>query len=198
MDFEIEPSRFIQILHDDDRHHWVTVTNIGSDNPEEVYVFDSVFSCSSTCIRTQVGSLLHTDKSQFTLKFVDVHKQDGWNDCGLFSIAYTVALSFDLQPGTCVFEQNLMRLHLIRCLESHKFTTFPVGSQRHHGLKIVRSEDIKVFCLCRMPIVPTQPKMICCSVCESWFHTEICLTDVPKSAALNCKEHWSCPNCIDK
>ena len=102
MGFEIESSRFIWILHHDDQHHRVTVTNIGSDNPEEVYVFDSMFSCGSTCIHTRVGSLLHTDKSQFTLKFVDVHKQDGWNDCGLFSIAYAVALIFDLQPAWCL------------------------------------------------------------------------------------------------
>ena len=84
MEFDIESTRFVQIIHDNDRNHWITLTNIGTGKPEEIFVFDSVFSCSSPCIRTQVGSLLHTSKSQFSLNFVDVHKQCGGNDWIIF------------------------------------------------------------------------------------------------------------------
>ena len=73
----------------------------------------------------QVACLLHTNK---TLNFVDVHKQTGCNDCGLFSIAYAVLLCLGESPDTLVFG------HPIRCVAiSHLvFTTmfFYVTNQR--------------------------------------------------------------------
>ena len=72
------------------------------------------------------GSLLHTYKSQFSLNFVDVHKQDSGNDCGLFSIAYAVALSLDLQPsGACVFKAECDAITFDQMSKiSQKFTSY--------------------------------------------------------------------------
>ena len=39
---------------------------------------------------------------------------------------------------------------------------------------------------------------LCCTICESWFRLEVCPTDVPNTAILNYKEHWSCPKCSDE
>ena len=50
-----------------------------SSEPEEVHVYDSLFSHSSPCLRAQVASLLHTSKHKFTLRFMDLHKQDGYS-----------------------------------------------------------------------------------------------------------------------
>ena len=55
-----------------------------------------------------MACLLHTSKPSFV--FVNVHKQVGHNDCGVFSVAYAVALCLD-QPGEFVFDQSLMRHH---------------------------------------------------------------------------------------
>ena len=68
---------FIQVLHDWDRNHWLTISNINSDHPEIVNVYDSMFSYSNLSLQAQVASLLHTDKPNFVLNFVDVHKQNG-------------------------------------------------------------------------------------------------------------------------
>ena len=46
MSFSVE-TFFIQILHDLDRNHWLTISNIGNDQPENIYVYDSMFSYSS-------------------------------------------------------------------------------------------------------------------------------------------------------
>ena len=68
----------------------MTISNINSDHPEIVNVYDSMFSYSSPSLRAQVASLLHTDKPNFVLNFVDVHKQNGHDDCGgIFSITYS-------------------------------------------------------------------------------------------------------------
>ena len=81
MGFSIVKRPFIQILHDSDRHHWLTISNLGSDEAEVVQVYDSMFSYSSPSLRAQVACLLHTSKPSFVLNFVDIHKQVGHNDC---------------------------------------------------------------------------------------------------------------------
>ena len=64
----------------------------------------------------QMACLLRTSKSEFTLNFVDVHKQTGSNDCGLFSIAYAVLLCLGENPGTLVFDYPKMCSHLSSCI----------------------------------------------------------------------------------
>ena len=194
MSFSIVKGSFIQILHDSDRHHWLTISNIGSDQAEVVQVYDSMFSYSTSSLRAQVACLLHISKPNFVLNFVDVHKQVGHDDCGVFSVPYAVALSFGQQPGECVFDQSLMRNHLATCLELQEFTMFPVQSQRRRNLKIRNTENVRVFCICRMPDFPHQPDMICCSKCTSWFHADVCVSSIPEDAW---KKHtqWHCPSC---
>ena len=111
-------------------------------------------------MKAQVACLLHTSKSEFTLNFVDVHKQTGSNDCGLFSIVYAVALCLGKNPSTLVFGQPKMRSHLISCIEQQKFSLFPVRSERRKNLKVKRIDRVKVYCICRMPDMPQQPPMI--------------------------------------
>ena len=72
-------------------------------------------------MKAQVACLLHTSKSEFTLNFVDVHKQTGSNDCGLFSIAYAVALCLGKNPSTLVFDQPKVHSHLLRSKIFHCF-----------------------------------------------------------------------------
>ena len=196
MSFSIVERSFIQILHDSNRNHWVTISNIGSNQPEDLLVYDSLFSYSSSSIKVQAACLLHTSKSEFNLKFVDVHKQNGSNDCGVFSIAYAVALCLGEYPGTLVFEQTMMCTHLMSCIEQQCFSIFPIKSKRRRkNLKISKSETVKDFCICRMPEMPCQPAMICCSRCSEWYHGDVCIPAVPKSAWSK-KAYWSCPSCV--
>ena len=141
-----------------------------------------MFSYSSPCLRAQVACLLHTTKPSFTLAFVDLHKQDGYNDCGVFAVAFAATLCFDQQPGKFIFHQNQMRQHLLACLERSCFTMFPVKSERRDGMKIRNLEHVNVYCLCRMTDIPNQSKMISCSNCSEWFHASSCVTDIPDCA----------------
>jgi len=42
-------------------------------------------------------------------------KQTGGMDCGLFAIAFAVALMFNLHPSKLKFNQQKMRSHLVEC-----------------------------------------------------------------------------------
>ena len=78
----------------------------------------------------QMACLLRTSKSEFTLNFVDGHKQTGSNDCGLFNIAYAVLLSLGENPGTLVFDYPKMCSHLSSCIEQQCFSLLPIRGKR--------------------------------------------------------------------
>ena len=196
MNYSIVESGFIQIIHDSSRNHWVTISNLDSSQPENVLVFDSMFCHGSPSMKAQVACLLHTSKSEFTLSFVNVHKQTGCNDCGLFSIAYAVALCLGENPGTLVFDQSEMRNHLVSCIEQQCFSMFPIRGKRRKNLKVKKTERVSVYCLCRMPDMPHQPPMICCSKCSEWYHGDVCISPVPESAWEK-NTRWSCPSCVE-
>ena len=98
MSYLIVESAFTQVIHDSNRNHWVTISSLASSQPEKMSWFLIV------CFLMSANCLLHTSKSEFTLNFVDVHKQTGSNDCGLLSIAYAVPLSLGENPGALVFD----------------------------------------------------------------------------------------------
>ena len=51
MDYIIQAQHLCsQVLHDADSNHWVTISNVGSSEPELAYVYDFIFSYSSTTL----------------------------------------------------------------------------------------------------------------------------------------------------
>ena len=60
--------------------------------------------------------ILCTPKDAIRVRHIDVQMQEGFSDCGGFSIAYATALAYGKQPGRCFFEQETMRTHLMNCL----------------------------------------------------------------------------------
>ena len=104
----ITPKRdFIQILHDGVGH-----------------------SSASSTIKQQIATLSSTPKESIELRFIDVQKQSGTNDCRLYAIAYAIALCFGKSPSGLVFDQSLMRKHLRNCFEQSNMTMFPALKTR--------------------------------------------------------------------
>ena len=59
------------------------------------------------------------------IDIVPIHKQQGTQDCGVYSIVVCVALAFNLKPDLLKFDQSAMRGHLVDCIETEKFIPFP-------------------------------------------------------------------------
>ena len=85
--------------------------------------------------------------------------------------------------------KSKMRQHLKKCLEQGSITMFPVKRMRR-GTKVKTTEQIPVYCSCRMPELP-QTKWIECSGCKEWYHAGTCIKVQPKY--LNPKYKWFCP-----
>ena len=105
------------------KNHWVTVSTIGCKD-SEIFLYISQTSFLTTSLTKQITSLLATPKKNITVMYVDVQMQDGNSNCGLFAIAFAATLANGGQPGTCGYNQTIMRAHFLQCLEKIFLTPF--------------------------------------------------------------------------
>ena len=188
--FEIQ-REFIQILHDG-HGHWLMVSNIGAKDHTELLVYDNMYPTVGSVVKQQnlIAALLACSETTIKLKMMDVQIQTGGSDCGLFAIAFSIALINGEQPGRFFFNHNAMRSHLAKCLEDGRITMFPVSEIRRRG-GLVKSEDvIPVYCSCRMPELLL---MVQCNSCKEWFHVQ-CET-IPTKVIKNPSLVWECRQC---
>ena len=59
-----------------------------------------------TIVQSHLAALLATKEKEIKLKFVDVQKQSGGYDCGLFAIAFATSLVYGVQPGNVRYAQT--------------------------------------------------------------------------------------------
>ena len=135
-DYDVETGEFVQILHNG-HGHWHVISTIGVKHPT-VNIFDSMYSHCSNHSKVQIASILAIKEP--VIRHMDVQMQSGKDDCGLFAIAFAATLAHGRHPGSYVFEQSLMRSHLLKCLENGKMTIFPVRKTR----RAIYSKDKKV------------------------------------------------------
>ena len=57
-------------------------------------------------------------------RLVSINKQKGSTDCGLFAVAIATTLALGLDPAGITYHQSGLRHHLVKCLETGKFTVF--------------------------------------------------------------------------
>ena len=78
MTFAVEQRPYVQVLHDSTQKHWLTISNIGAEDPASVLFYDSLFhQCD---VQQQVAAIYRTKSSQINAHFVDVQRQSGGSD----------------------------------------------------------------------------------------------------------------------
>ncbi len=159
--------------------------------PATVRVYDSMnLRLSSTLIKL-VADLLHTSNSSIKIEYVQVQYQCGGSDCGLFALAFACSLCHQEDPAELKYDQNEMRSHLVHSLEAQTLSPFPCKC-RYKAARALRGiQKIDVYCICRLP--DDGRKMIKCSSCNEWFHTD-CVR-APRLAIKDKKHIWKCKDC---
>ena len=173
--FRSSPTDFIQIVNIS-HSHWVCVSNVLS-SPEVVEVFDSMpaYSTTSLSLTRQVAAILKTKEKSFDLYHVDVQRQVGGSDCGLFALAFAASLCVRKDSHTERYAQTEMRQHLARCFEEKKITSFPNsnGRRRLERHRIINRKKVNIFCICRLPWDKYDGKrgpLVQCMRCKEWYH----------------------------
>ena len=69
---------------------------------------------------------LHIVKEMFgpIVEVVHTQKQVGSNDCGIYAIAFMISLANQENPIFAVYDQRLLRPHLVNCLASGNMNLF--------------------------------------------------------------------------
>jgi len=181
-------TEFVQILNTGEGH-WVTVSTIGTSHPL-VCVFDSLYSSAGTRLEAQIASLIHTEKPEICLEFMDVPVQAGTYDWP-FAVAFATALALGKRPEDYHFDQSRMRKHLWQCFEERKMELFPYIRQRRSKKTMVRStQKVPVYCTCRMPEMGE--RMVECTTCKQWYHVACVNISV---SVLDSSASWFCCRC---
>ena len=120
-----------------------------------VDVYDSMPSCSigSHDLTKQLATILRCSAKCMYVRYVNVQRQSGISDCGIFAIAFAAALCMGIDPYTLNIDQKESRTHLLNCFEQKKMKAFPLTERprRITAKRVAVTKRVKLFCLCRMP-----------------------------------------------
>ena len=128
------------ILHAGD--HWVTLTNINPHSNGTWLLYESLNN------KSYVNQLLHTfrklspDQNTFYVETVNVARQKDFTDCGLYAIAYLVAIIHNRDPTKLLFNQNAMRKHFNLCLLSDCWDEFPNQYLENNSIYTLHELDL--------------------------------------------------------
>ncbi|VDH90725.1 Hypothetical predicted protein [Mytilus galloprovincialis] len=111
-------------IHHTGHSHWVTSLTKQSN---EVYLLDSMYDTLTTSSEIQLSQIYSHGKKRLLVKLPEVQKQTNSIDCGLFAIANAVEFCFTSFSGGIhvEFDTELLREHLVICLEKGEFIPFP-------------------------------------------------------------------------
>lgn len=113
-------------------------------------------------------------------------------DCGIFAIAFAVAICSGKNPEELQFGTScVMRQHLYMALEKKEISMFPAVKikESQQTTRSNKTEEVEVFCKCRLQ---ESGKMIYCEGCGEWWHGNC--EKIPKKAWGDAK--WLCKSCV--
>ena len=106
-------------------NHWIVLSTLGC-RPAEVNVYDSLYTSQDPGTLSAISGSLEVFRPPIIVNLMDIEKQQGVDDCGLFAAAVLTALARGIDPTEIKFDQKEMRPHLLHCMESQEMTPFPI------------------------------------------------------------------------
>ena len=119
-------------------------------------------------------------------RFVNVQKQAGTKDCGLFAIANAVSMAMGEDPLSRDFDQGSLRRHLIESIEEGLMKPFK-SSEKFKKWRYSKTTSVPIYCTCRGI---EEGRMIECEHCKMWYHKECC--NVPSKYFMDSGISWIC------
>ena len=115
--------------------HWIVLSTIGCAD-HELKVYDSLYNTVNEDTQTVIAALLNSEHSHINIYMMNMAKQHGSTECGLYAIATLVCLAFGEDPTTVVFGQAMLRSHLGECFMKRHLELFPIIKKRRITQKV--------------------------------------------------------------
>ena len=149
-------------------NHWILLEITKDEaNQPNVCIYDSTYDNVDLKTHFVISQLVHFEGKSIPLKIMNISKQTGITDCGLYAIANLTALTLgNVDPTSVVFDQNEFRSHYLECLEKQNVKDFPVLKHRRIAAKFKHLDHILIYCFCRCSDDGT--KMVVCEQCQEW------------------------------
>ena len=94
-------------------------------NQPNVSIYDSAYDDVDVKTNFVISQLIRFEGKSIPLRIMNVSKQVGITDCGLYAIANLTALVLgNVEPTNVVFDQRKLRSHYLECLENQKVMDF--------------------------------------------------------------------------
>lgn len=186
----------VQILYSGDGH-WVCTSYSETTG---VCIYDSYPQDKlPSDLEVQIAKIygqIGKDSDGILISRVGVQKQIAASDCGAFALAFAYHVAREDNLEELRFDQRSMRYHLVKCFGEEKLSPFPQTDS-----PVLKSSFntlfLRLYC-CRMP--ECYDNMVCCDMCESWFHfTCVGIQCVCKNS-LSCAcapSMWHCSTCAE-
>ena len=158
-------------------------------------LFEITISYHSSGVNTLQCHFMYNNLKSFVSRCECVSCFDNSSDCGLFAIAFAVALCFGLNPSKLIFEQGEMRDHLLNCLKENEFTNFPFSINPMWKKKKIVINKETLFCFCRGLY---DSEMAKCISCHEWFHLRCLSSREVKHIKDDVTFQYSCSKCLKK
>ena len=157
------------------KSHWAAL-QIRSGNVE---LYDTAYTSASEETMHIIAQLVRCNDHGLTVHMMNVTKQSGTTDCGLYAAAILTCLTMNIDPSGIVFDRQELRQHFTNSLQNGKVSPFPIYKTRRVATRVLKEEQCPVYCTCscRMPD-NGEDAMICCDKCDEWLHYR-CLQSVP-------------------
>ena len=165
-------------------------------------VYDTIPQYSVKCknLHRQLSVILKTAEPSFHVRHIDVQRQVGDKDCGLFALAFAFAICSGVSPYTLALHQPGLRLHLLECFEQMAIAPFPMKTKSR------RVGSLKPLCLVETAILftafvayhgtkedSTYGPLVYCSTCKKWYHKHCC-NIANKYVTSSCR--YTCSGCV--
>ena len=173
--------------------HWIVLSTIDCSN-HEVKIYDSLYNSINEDTQIVIAALLKSKCFHISMHMMNMAKQYGGTECGLYAIATMVCLAFGDDPTTVVFDQSMLRSHLGECYTKKHLEPFPVIKKRRTMQKVINEQQCAIYCMCRLPD-HYGSMMIQCDQCENWFHTTCITSDTLSQGPQSQNSKWYCLNC---
>ena len=127
------------------------MSNLQSKHPNFIQVYDSLYKkAGGRKLKRQISTLSFMflqNHDNLVIEYMNVQRQVGGDDCGLFTVAFATSLCHSVDPLTCRFKQKEMREHFLRCLLNEYMTPFPYEHKRLGSNAVISAEHIPIYCI---------------------------------------------------
>ena len=158
-----------------------------------VNVFDSFYKAIDKENKLQIANVLKPTGKNIKFNIIPVQRQAGGTECGLFAIAFAVALGLGFNPTKLLFKQESMRGHLIDCLTKQEFSNFSFSINTNWRKKKTVIIRENIFCICRGLY---DSEMVQCISCSEWFHFRCLEKQTAEKVRKNPDYAFKCNTCI--